>query len=147
MAKKDKEKQEKEQTEKKQKLKTPLKYVLFATAGLIILSLFSFAVYSVAFQNKNYLNQYVGAINLGGKSKVETKKILGEAILQYQNSQIVESAQLCLDRNGRHSVREPLPKDSIVPEYEVQGPKVVRLSDREAIEIATTGQVTLDCDL
>lgn len=89
MAKKDKEKQKEESKKEKGKITPPLKYLLFGGAGLVVLSLFLFAGYSIIFQHKNYINQYVGAISLGGKDKDETKRVLKEAADKYQNSQIV----------------------------------------------------------
>ncbi len=89
MIKKDKETAREEDKGEKTKVKIPLKYLIFGGAGLIVLSLLSFAAYSIAFQNKNYINQYVGTINLGGRDKNDTKNVLKEAAEKYQNSQIV----------------------------------------------------------
>lgn len=52
------------------------KRILLSVAGILLLCLISFGAYSAAFAHKNYLNQRVGSLNLGGKTKDETRAIL-----------------------------------------------------------------------
>lgn len=82
-------KKEKPKKETNKRIKLPLKYILIGIAALIVLLLSAFALYSVAYQNKNYAHQAVGKINLGGKTKDETIKILQDNSNQFLASKIV----------------------------------------------------------
>lgn len=60
-----------------------IKILGIAAAVLIILLLLAFAGYSIAFSKKIYANQFVAGINLGGKDREESFKILKQAGEEY----------------------------------------------------------------
>lgn len=51
--------------------------------------LLSFAIYSLAYQDKNYLHQYIGTFSFGGRSKDQTAKILKDNSEKFLGQKIV----------------------------------------------------------
>jgi len=72
---------------KKSQLKT-LKFSGLGLAGLIVLALIAFGVYSLAYAHKTYRNQYIGDINLSGKSKTELHSIIQSSGTAFLNHSI-----------------------------------------------------------
>jgi vancomycin resistance protein YoaR len=73
MAKKDKDKKE---LSRRVRVWRRIKLPVVILAGVIILFLFIFGVYSVSFAKKSYRNIFIGDLNLGGKNKDQISEIL-----------------------------------------------------------------------
>lgn len=90
------------------KRKKIIKYSLFSLFSILVIFLVAFGGYSIAHAKKVYSSQYLGEINLAGKSKDDLNSILTERSKDFLNSAIVLKYQ---DKDVEGKVYNIKPED------------------------------------
>ncbi|MCL5410979.1 MAG: VanW family protein [Patescibacteria group bacterium] len=85
-----------------------LKYFILGLIGILILFFLFFGGYSVIFAKKIYLNQKIGEVSLGGKTKQEAEDLLKQRTKEFTEKNIVLKYK---DADGKEKTFEIKPSD------------------------------------